>query len=411
MEKLIPVLDKVVIVTLFVFVAFSMFSISVTQIAFGLGGVAWLLRTQLTDEWKSQRWPLGLPIILFVLACLVAVIDAYDMSYSYGSLKKLFQILIFFWVINCVRENQLRDSLIRLLIVSATLAGLYGFYQAWTSGVSLFNRVNGSMSIYMTFAGLLMMVGLIAFARVLFERPVKAWVFAAITIICGCLILTLTRQAWFGFLLGLCFLGFVWRKKFFLIATGLVLILAVTTTTLTNIKVPDNLDRPESNAPIVDQVKYRLWGIVSGVDETFDIRLALWQGGWEIFKSHPLTGCGFRCVDLMNTHFPDPTGFVKRYRGMHNNIVQLAVDTGVLGLITWLGIWVGFFTLLYKRSIKAEDPHERSIIFGSTAAVLAFLAGGFFESNFYDSEVAMVLYFVMALPFCEIRLPLSFSGP
>ena len=49
--------------------------------------------------------------------------------------------------------------------------------------------------------------------------------------------------------------------------------------------------------------------------------------------------------------------------------------------------------------VAKEDPHERSIIFGSVAAVLAFLAGGLFESNYYDSEVAMALYFIMALPF------------
>ena len=30
-----------------------------------------------------------------------------------------------------------------------------------------------------------------------------------------------------------------------------------------------------------------------------------------------------------------------------------------------------------------------------------FLSGGFFESNFYDSEVAMVLFFIMALPFAS----------
>ena len=30
---------------------------------------------------------------------------------------------------------------------------------------------------------------------------------------------------------------------------------------------------------------------------------------------------------------------------------------------------------------------------------LAFLAGGCFETNLYDSEVVMVLYFIMALPF------------
>jgi hypothetical protein len=37
---------------------------------------------------------------------------------------------------------------------------------------------------------------------------------------------------------------------------------------------------------------------------------------------------------------------------------------------------------------------------GSGSAVVGFLAGGMFENNFYDSEVAMLLFFIMALPFC-----------
>ena len=55
MKKNFPILDKGLAVTLFVFVTFSMFSISVTQMAGGLGGVLWLLRTHLTDTWKEQR--------------------------------------------------------------------------------------------------------------------------------------------------------------------------------------------------------------------------------------------------------------------------------------------------------------------------------------------------------------------
>ena len=150
----------------------------------------------------------------------------------------------------------------------------------------------------------------------------------------------------------------------------------------------------------IGQIKYRIKGMISGKDVSFGIRLALWKAGWEIFKDYPLTGCGFRCVDLVNSQYPDPTGFVKRHRGMHNNFVQLAVDTGILGLTAWLGIWVYFFRLLYKRISALEGESDSQwIIWGSAASGVAFLVGGFFETNFYDSEVVMVLYFIMALPF------------
>ena len=137
-----------------------------------------------------------------------------------------------------------------------------------------------------------------------------------------------------------------------------------------------------------------------GEDVTFGMRVALWKGGWKIFKDYPLTGCGFRCVDLVNSQYPDPTGYVARYRGMHNNLIQVAVDTGILGVTAWLGIWFYFFRFLYHKAITLEkNANERWVILGSAAAMLAFLAAGFFETNFYDSEVAMLLYFIMALPF------------
>jgi O-antigen ligase len=387
MERALPALDKIVIVTLFVFVAFSTFSISVTQIACGLGGLAWILRTHLTGAWKDQRWPLGIPFLLYVLACLIAVANAYDVSYSYKPLKKLLEILIFFWVLNCVRNNRLRDSLSLVLIASATLAGLFGFYEAWRDGVADESRVDGSLSTYMTFAGLLMMTGTLALGRVIFRRPVQPWLWASVGVITFCLLLTLTRQAWFGFLTGLIFLIFVWRKKFLLLLP--VLLIA------TFLASPD-------------AVKTRLTDMVSGKDVPFAMRTNLWQVGWEIFKDYPLTGCGFRCVDLINDQYPDPYrdkaghshGSIKHLRGMHNNFIQLAVDTGILGLTAWLGIWICFFRLLCHRAkAPKRDPHECWAVYGSAAVGIAFLAGGIFETNFYDSEVVMILYFIMALPF------------
>ena len=129
MKQSFPIIDKMLTVTLFLFAAFSMFSISITQISAGLGGLLWLLRSHLTNTWKEHRWPLVVPILLFALASLVAVANAYDVSYSYKSLKKLLEFLIFFWILNCIRENNLRNSLSIVFIASATLSVLLGIYQ------------------------------------------------------------------------------------------------------------------------------------------------------------------------------------------------------------------------------------------------------------------------------------------
>ena len=397
-------LDKIITATLFIFVAASIFSISITQIAAGLGGLAWAIKAHLNHTWKEQKWPLAIPILLFALACLIAVVDAYDVSYSFPSLKKLFEFLIFFWVINCVKTRKLRDSLSLVLIVSATCASLLGFYQAWMDGVQISNRVEGTLSVYMTFAGILMMVSLLALARVLYRRPKEVWLWACIGIILTSLLFTLTRQAWGGVFVGLLFFIFCSKRKYVLVLL-LSLFVAIfyfkkeVQSELLELEIELKLT-PNKSFFALGHLIFRTRSLLSGEDETLMMRIVLWKAGWEVFKDYPLTGCGFRCMDKLVSKYPDPTGWVERLRGMHNNFVQLALDTGFLGLFTWVGIWFCFFLLLYQRAKALNgDANERWVVLGSAAGAIAFLTGGLFETNFYDSEVAMTLYFLMALPF------------
>lgn len=387
MEQSSPITDKMLTVTLFLFVASSMFSISISQISAGIGGCLWLFKTHIDNGWKEQRWPLGIPVLLFALVSFVAVVNSYDISYSYKPLKKLLEFLVFFWVLNCVRNNNLRNSLSLVLITSGTLAGIFGIYQYLrdftlnyqATGVTSLSRPEGTLSTYMTFAGLLMLVGVIALALIMFQKPLQKWLLCSIGIITSCLLFTLTRQAWLGFLTALVFLIFFWRKKILLLIPIILLVGYIV-----------------SPLPAQQRIKDSF----SGKDATFEIRTQLWKGGWEIFKDYPLTGCGFRCVDIVHFQYPDPAGYIEKYRGMHNNYMQLAVDTGILGLTSWLGIWFCFYRFLYQKAIALEkQDSERWVTFGSAAAVLAFLTGGLFESNLYDSEVVMLLYFIMALPF------------
>jgi putative inorganic carbon (HCO3(-)) transporter len=417
-EEFLPTIDKVIISSLFVFTAFCMFSISVTQIAAGIGGIAWFFRIYITGDLRKQCWPLLIPFALFSLACIIAVIDAYDTSYAYKELRKLLEILIFFWVVNCVRENHLKNYLSILLITAAVLASSYGFYQGWRDGINIVNRVEGTMSVYTTFAGILMMVSMLALGRVLFRKPRELWLWIAIGIIFTCLLFTLTRQAWLGFFLGGLFLLFSLKKKLTLILMGTLLtvlivyggqvrlkIMDMTTLWKTTLndkaeQVKKKFNQPDKEIDFKSHIKLRINSTLSGQqDDTFSMRVHLWRGGWEVFKDYPLTGCGFKCMDLIYAQYPDPTRIIQNLKGMHNNFIQLAMDTGILGLSTWIGIWVCFFGLLYKRIKSIKNQSEEWILYGSTASAIAFLVGGCFESSYYDSEVVMILYFIMALPF------------
>ena len=112
MKQNFPIIDKMLTVTLFSFAVSSMFSISISQVSAGIGGFLWLARTRLSKAWGEQRWPLGIPVLLFALASLLAVADAYDVSHSYKSLKKNIRVSNFFLGVKlCPRKQPKRLSI------------------------------------------------------------------------------------------------------------------------------------------------------------------------------------------------------------------------------------------------------------------------------------------------------------
>ena len=136
-----------------------------------------MVKCYLTRSWGEQVFPLKTPFFLFVLACLVAVIGAVDFSGSYKSLKRLLEILIFFWVINCIESEEQREKLSLLLIVSATLSTLTAFYTSWETGITIGARAEGTMSVYMTYAGLLMLALMIASGKLIFAPKENKWLY------------------------------------------------------------------------------------------------------------------------------------------------------------------------------------------------------------------------------------------
>ena len=185
-----------------------------TQIAFGIGSLSWLLKTHLTRTWSEMRGTrVGIAILAFCLAYIISLTTAVDPESSINYMKKLLQVIIFFWVANTVQDEKQRNILVSLVIVAAVAAALNGIYSELVTDPET-GRQTGTMSIASTFAGVLMLTGLVALGKLFFHKPKNYWVLGSVGIIGFCLMLVLARQAWLGFLVGSIFLVFSWRKKF-----------------------------------------------------------------------------------------------------------------------------------------------------------------------------------------------------
>ena len=125
-------------------------------------------------------------------------------------------------------------------------------------------------------------------------------------------------------------------------------------------------------------------------------RVYMWRSGVSMWRERPLLGWGPGGVKREYTRYALPEAFKKRTGHVHNTPLQILVERGVLGLATWLAIWIAF----YRHAVgvlRALDA-SRVLVAGSIAAVTGFLVAGLSEYNFGDSEVVMVAWAVMALP-------------
>jgi hypothetical protein len=104
MNRRIEILTRAQLIVLIIFTVAGQFSIRITHICDFLGSGLWLYKTQVTRSWNQQLWPLWIPFAGFALACILAVITALDPLRSFEHLKRLFEMGIFFLILNSLSD-------------------------------------------------------------------------------------------------------------------------------------------------------------------------------------------------------------------------------------------------------------------------------------------------------------------
>lgn len=378
-------------------------SITLAQTALALlaARLAWRV---VTGRARPGGFPLGVPVLAWAAVSLLAALAAERPVDSVESaLRGLVLVVALYVVLDALPDARAADRWLFVLLALVAGVGLIGVLQVAlcpvldplapaVGGLGPLRRVltgchraHAFYSIYMTLAGVLSLGLLAALPRLVAGGGARRGWIAAWLVAGAGLATTYVRGAWVGFLAGAAvLLALVRRGRPLLLAAVAVLVLVV-------VAVPGVRRRAES--------------IVDPADPTARERWAMWGSAVAIARDHPLTGVGPGQVKHVYPGYVAPEYRAKPRGHVHSTPLQILIERGLLGLGAWLALFAAFFGhgLRTLARLPAAATLERALVTGSLAAIAGFLIGGLTEYNFGDSEVVLLAWSVMALPFVVSR--------
>ena len=402
------------------------FSIVVAETALWLAAVAWGTSWLLRETGVGVREPaagpsssagdlfglVAAPIVVFFALSLLSVMASRDRVEGLIELREAFLFVapVVTWAL--WRDEDARARGLKVFAVGICAAIFVGFYQAAimtaAAGDAIY-RATGPLGHYMTFSGVL----LVAIPALLTIRGrigrVAAHLVAGLAV--AMIGLTLTRSAWIGcgtallVFYGAGFIptqekssgkaGFQERPAHY--AISLLVALVVITVFVSALAGPEALFERAANTFSMESPNDR-------------DRLAMAATGLKIIEAHPLLGIGPGLMERVYPAWVVDWGFREQNSHLHNNLLQIAAERGLLGLSAWLWMMAAFGILAWRilRSVGATGPGGPEAS-AALASLTGFLAMGMFEYNFSDSEVLMALLYVVSLPLAARNRPATSS--
>jgi O-antigen ligase len=157
-------------------------------------------------------------------------------------------------------------------------------------------------------------------------------------------------------------------------------------------------------------IQQRVLSVTDLRNDTNRERLYLWSAGMRIARDHPFFGVGQNSFPLVYPKYRHPDAKEPNISHLHNNVIEIAAERGVAGLLAWTSIWA---VALWKTA--AAWRMTRWGEFGALAAmgissITAFLAAGMFEYNFGAAVTHMLIYFFMAASLASAKKIESTQG-
>ena len=330
---------------------------------------------------------------LYILSLIITILAVPN---SYHVLRSTFNndwmlILVPFLIFLNVSAEWRRRAIYALL-VSSSVAGLYGIIQFFT-GIEYFRGKNlgllgnyyraiGGYGGFFEFAGNQLMTFGIAVSLVFKESKKRILIiFPFIAFLA--IIASQTRSAWVAalFIIFLAFL--ITNRKYLVYAIIAVILISL----FIFVAVPDVQSRFES---IFDPAKN-------------EGRLNIWRTSFLIFNDNMLIGVGHGNFDQFFDVYRVP-GFYDAQGHAHNDYLNIAVLNGIIGLAAWLGMWIFWFRRSFQvYRLKEIELFDQAIILGGILSISGILVASFFECYYTDLENNIFWWCIVCLNLIIIR--------
>ena len=316
--------------------------------------------------------PIVLAFTVFIVVRILSIIFSEFPAVSVHSLnKEIFFYLIFFVFFNSL--SQYDDKKIRLLfqilIIAAIFASIVGSNKVFW-GIS--ERAISTTSGYSTLGIFLSVIFTIVFtlgkSREFF--PSRIWWLITLLVIASGILFTFNRSNWISVGIIILVIG-LYRER---IVLGILILVFA------------------SVIFFVPNLSERFGQLIHFTHHLSD-RDVIWRGALMIWDQHPILGFGTRTFNeifLLHDQLAD-----KGVGGWHNEYLQVYLESGVLGLVTFLSL---IFSIFYWGIKPLKRFSLENYNFDLTLAVLVGLSTFFLNSitgGFLLDPISKVLFFFL----------------
>jgi len=388
----------------------GLFTLKIDQLFAGITIIAWILKL-LFDREKMQSYPIGYPIILFLVTGLISTIYAVDLSRAISVYIFIaFMIFVSYLTDNLIDSKEKLINIVKLFFIITFIICLYGIYQFLGDIAGLSYTITGLKDIYTKivlgfpriqafsmeplflanylFIPLGLAVGLYIFGQ---KQIISEWkLIGLIIFITLIIILGVSRGALIALACMVLFFILLFPKKIINIKNILIflvsfLVIGASAYGFLKISNSNAIDKFISHVQIQD----------FETGESVQKRLADYQLAIDFWEESPWIGIGPGNYGPKYKNYPSHDE-VSGWEMSNNQYLETLAEFGVIGLIFFVLVFVIIFARTIVAYYKTKDPLLRGLLIGLFSALLAILIQYNFFSTLYIMHIWVLIGIIIA---------------